>query len=96
MGGKVTRVSEAKQNKIRQLLLAGVSLNQICKQLRISNTPVYKLAEREGIRYRKKMDGKRQVAMATVVDDFVCPGLSGCVTCKRIFQYPCPFAPDNF
>ena len=73
-------MEETRKDRIARMLKANVGVREICRIEGISNTPVYKVMKETGLRRKG----------AVQVEEFVCPGISHCVTCKHVFQYPCP------
>lgn len=84
-------MEETRKDRIARMLKANVGIREICRMEGISNTPVYKVMKETGLR-RKKIgkNHNKEVEGAIQTEEFVCPGISHCVTCKYVFQYPCP------
>lgn len=80
-------VTLQKEKRIIKLLHTKMSIKKIGQTVGAGNWTVYRIMEETGIRTKKP-----KVEEVEIKDDFVCPGFNHCVTCKRIFEYPCPLS----
>ncbi len=84
-------MEETRKDRIIRMLEANVGVREICRIEGISNGPIYRVMKETGLRHKKiGKNHNKEVEGAVHVEEFVCPGIRHCVTCKHIFQHPCP------
>ena len=85
-------LAEAKYHEIEGLVRQGLKEVEICKIAGVSNTPVRKVKVQLGIIVDKTNRYDLQPRQNPKLEDFVCPGIKGCVICRHQFQHGCPMA----
>jgi hypothetical protein len=86
------KLTPEQKEKATELILAGCSHSKIQHMVGVTNFSIYAIKRELGL-YYKKVGRRDEVHYDNGTKDrFICPGLNGCGSCKRVFQPPCPMA----
>jgi hypothetical protein len=83
---RAKQFTSQQEKRIVRLLRKGVKVRDVSRRVSISRWSVYRIMDKHGIHNRQSRDD------VEAKDEFVCPGFNHCVTCRRIFEFPCPLS----